>query len=303
MTVVVTGGAGFIGSALSKALLAKGHTVIVVDKVPPSITHQNLFFIQCDLEEELLPFNVLERTDAIIHLAGRSIFGRWNDLMKEKIMKSRVESTKHLVESLERTATRPPIFVAASGISYYGDGGDEEIDERSPKGTSYLSEVTEAWERESMQAEKFGCRVVIVRTAPVIGSGGFLKPLIKFAKFGMVFRFGEKNFWMPWVHIDDIVKIYMFALETSTLQGVVNAVAPSPIKHRDFMKTFAKVTNRKVLGKMPNFLIRLFYGDFIDEMTKSQKVLPRRLTDKGFVFEYTVLDGAIRSAIKDVKKH
>ncbi len=300
MTIVVTGGSGFIGSALTATLLEKGHTVIVIDKHAPTLTHQNLYFIQCDLEENLLPFNVLERTDAVIHLAGHTIFAKWTEKTKEQIKKSRTQSTKHIIESLERTNTRPSIFISASATGYYGESKDSELDEKSPKGTTFLSDVVDAWEREAIKAEQFGSRVVIVRTAPVIGKGGFLTPLIKLARFGIVARLGRRDFWMPWIHVEDIVKVYLFALETNTLQGVVNAVAPAPVTHRAFMKSFAKAMHRQVLGILPISIAKLFYGDFVYEITMSQKVYPRRLIDKGFTFEYTQLDGALRS-IRDEK--
>ncbi len=302
MTVVLTGGSGFIGSALSRALLEKGHTVVVIDKKSPDFTHQNLYFIQCDLEENMLPFNVLERTDAIIHLAGRTIFGKWTDKVKNEIEKSRIVSTKHLVKSLEKTATRPSIFICASATGYYGDKGDEDVDEQSSKGTTFLSHVTERWEEEAMKAEQFGCRVVLVRTAPVIGSSGFLKPLLQLARLGIVLRLVRKDFWMSWVHIDDVVRIYLFALETNTLQGIVNASSPMPVKSSDFMKLFARATHRRVIGALPKFLSKLLYGEFIHEIVLSQKAYPRRLIDKGFDFEYVNIEGALRQVTDHAKK-
>lgn len=302
MTIVVTGGSGFIGSALSRTLLEKGHTVIVIDTDAPTFTHQNLFFIQCDLEKNLLPFNVLERTDAVIHLAGKNIFTRWTPASKEAIKQSRIISTRNIIDSLKQTATRPSIFISASSVGYYGEAGETELDERSQKGNTFLSTLVEEWETEALAAEQTGCRVVLVRTAPVIGKDGFLKPLMQLARYGVVFRLSKKDFWMPWVHIDDIVKIYCFALETSTLQGVVNATAPTPVTHRQFIRTFAKTNHRRVLGAIGMKLLKPLVGELLEELTTSQKVFPRRLLDKGFLFEYTNVDGALRSVSPYARK-
>ncbi|HSE56751.1 MAG TPA: TIGR01777 family oxidoreductase [Candidatus Paceibacterota bacterium] len=301
MTIVVTGGSGFIGSALTAALLEKGHTVVVIDQRAPALTHQNLYFIQCNLEADLLPFNVLERTDAIIHLAGKPIFEKWTEKVKQAIKQGRVEATRHIIQSLERTTTRPSIFISASAVGYYGEAGDTELDEKSPKGNTFLSDVVQVWEAEAAKAEQFGCRVVIVRTAPVIGTGGFLAPLVRLARFWLVFKLGRRDFWQPWIHLEDIVRVYLFALETSTLQGVVNAAAPTPVRHSELMKHFAKAVKRRLLGALPLRLVKFLYGDFATEITTSQKVYPRRLLDKGFTFEYTNVEGALRSITHEKK--
>ncbi len=294
MTIVVTGGSGFIGTALTRELLAKGHTVIVIDVKSPSLTHEHLFYIPCDLEKNVLPFNVLERTDAIIHLAGKTIARKWTDAAKREIRDSRVDSTRHVVESLAQTTSRPPIFISASATAYYGNGHERELDEQSAKGEGFLSDVTDAWEKEALKAESFGSRVVIIRTAPVIGKGGFLAPLFRLARFHLAFGLSKQDYWMPWIHLGDIVRIYLFALETNTLQGVVNAVAPIPIMHHQFMKEFARETKSIAFRRMP--FSKLFFGDLLKEVTLSQKIYPQRLIDKGFAFAYTNVRDAITDA-------
>lgn len=299
MTIVITGGSGFIGTALTRALLAKGNTVVVVDKRGPRLTHENLFYIPCDLEASTLPFNVLERTDAVIHLAGRPIDGKWTEKAKQSIRDSRILSTRHVIESLGKTANKPPIFISASAVGYYGDGRERDLDERSAKGETFLADVVEAWEKEAMRAEEFGCRVVLVRTAPVVGAGGFIASLLKVARFHIAFRLSREDYWMPWIHINDIVRIYLFALETNTLQGVVNAVSPFPIRHSEFMGAFAKETRSVLFSRLP--LAKAIFGDLLKEITLSQKVHPQRLLDKGFAFAYTDAREAVASARQEFR--
>jgi uncharacterized protein len=295
MTIVVTGGSGFIGSALIGVLLSKGHTVIVIDKYGPTLTHQNLFFIPCDLETATLPFNVLERTDAIIHLAGKHTVSA-----SAESPRAGIDSTTNLIASLEQTTNKPPIFISASSVGFYGAGFERDLDERAAVGTSEMSKMIEAQEAAALRAEQFGCRVVIVRTAPVIGHGGFLAPLARAAKLHIAFRLTKEDFWMPWVHLNDLIRIYVFALETNTLQGIVNAAAPEPIRYSEFMKTFTKVTRSIILPRLP--FMRWPYNEAIREIMVSQKILPQRLLDKGFAFAYTNITEAIADAVHRPKK-
>ncbi len=292
MTIVIAGGSGFIGTELSKALLSKGHTVIVIDIKGPTLTHERLFYIPCNLETNTLPFNVLERTDAIINLAGISIAGKWTAAFKDAIYRSRVQATKNLVESLKQTATKPSIFISASASGYYG-ASEEVLNERSPKGNTFLSDVVDAWEKEALQAEHLGSRVVIVRTAPVFGKKGFLYPLWKMSRFHILTSVYKRNFSMSWIHINDIVRIYIFALETNTLQGVVNAVAPIGIEHKTLLKIIAKETKSLRVGTLP--FGKIFFGALLEETGITQNITPQRLLDKGFEFAFTDVKEAIKA--------
>lgn len=293
MTIVVTGGSGFIGTALTKVLLAKGHTVIVIDKHGPALTHTNLFFIPCDLEEQNLPFNVLERTDAVIHLAGKHTLAAIEENESES-----AASVKHLIASLSQTTNRPQIFITASSVGYYGTS-TQELDEREIAGTTKAAKLIEMKEEEAMIAEQFRCRVVIIRTAPVIGIGGFMSPILRAAKAHIVFRYTRQDFWMPWIHLNDLIHIYLFALETNTVQGPINAVAPMATKYSDFIEALKKVTRSINLPMAP--LTKWPYPAKIREQFVDQKIVPQRLLDKGFEFAYT----NIIEAITDVahKKH
>ncbi len=299
MTVAIGGGSGFIGSVLSERLISLGHKVVIIDIFPPRFTHENLFYINCDLSKTTVPYNALESVDVVINLAGKNIFGKWTESYKQEIRTSRVNSTQNLIESISQTKNKPGCLICASAIGFYGDTGEEEVFEQSPKGESFLADIVFDWEQEAKKAQEFGVRVVCLRTAPVLGNGGFLAVLKKVSKFGFLMKLSKKDFWMSWVHQEDLIASYLFAIETTTLQGVVNVSAPESIRHSHFMKIFGRVFHRPVFGHVPSFFMKLFFGDFFDEITKSQRVLPKRLLDKGFIFTYTDIEGALI----DIKKH
>jgi uncharacterized protein len=300
MTIVVAGGSGFIGTQLVKALLDKKHTVIVVDKKAPLFTHEQLFFINCDLSSQQLPYNVLDRTDAVINLTGSFVAKKWTLEVKEEIQKSRIESTKRIVESIKNAESRPTVFVNASAIGFYGET-KEEVDEQGEMGKGFLAEVVAHWEAEAREAVNLGVRVVCVRTAPVLAK--FLSPIIKTRQFGFLLKPSKKDFWMSWIHQADIVAVYLFALETNTLQGVVNASSPEPVLQSTFFTTLGKVLHKKILGVIPRFILKFRYGqELIDEFEKSQQVLPKRLLDKGFIFSFPTLKEALIDTYKNETK-
>lgn len=298
MTIVVAGGSGFIGTMLTKRLLAGAHTVVVVDIAPPRFTHEKLFFIQCDITKQQLPFNVLEQTDAVINLAGRTIFGKWNERVKQEIFDSRIMSTRHIVESMKHATNRPTVLINASAVGYYGERANEQLTDRAHQGTGFLADTVVAWEQEAYKAEEFGTRVVCIRTAPVVGHGGLLATIKQSARIGFLLKLTKKEFYQAWIHEDDIVEAYLFALHTSTLQGSVNAAAPEQVTHSIFMHTVGVVMHRRVVGVLPRFIARRMFGEFLEETTKSQCVVPQRLLDKGFVFTYPHLKDAVVAAYK-----
>lgn len=298
MTIVITGGSGFIGTQLSKRLVERGNTVIVVDIVSPRFTHEQLYFVKCDITTNPLPYGILEKADTVINLAGKNISGKWTPEAKNAIENSRVESTKHIVESIRQTTNKPSCFICASAIGFYGDTGTTITDEQSNEGVGFLAEVVSKWEASAREAIDLGVRVVCVRTAPVLGHSGMLSQIVKTAKFGFLSKLKREDFWMSWIHEEDIINSYIFALETKTLQGVFNACSPEPVLHSDFMKELGSVINRRVIGYIPKFITKKLFGEFFDEITKNQRVVPKRLLDKGFVFSYPTLEGAFKQIFK-----
>ena len=164
MTIVITGGSGYIGSLLSQRLLSLGHRVIVIDVKSPNIIHPELFFIRCDISASPLPYDVLEQTDAVINLAGVSIATKWTPKTLQAIYSSRIESAKHIIETIKTTKSKPACFICASAIGYYGDTEDEDCDESCKRGDGFLAELVEDWEAITKEATNLGVRTVSVRT-------------------------------------------------------------------------------------------------------------------------------------------
>lgn len=298
MTIVVAGGSGFIGKNLIESLLSEGNTVVVVDRVAPFLTHPKLFFIQCDVAEQPLPYNILEHTDAVINLVGEPISGKWTEEKKDRIRSSRINSTNHIVESIANTKSRPGVFICASATGFYGDTGESVVDETGAPGNDFLASVVSEWEASARTAIEYGVRVVCVRTAPVLGHGGILKAIVQTAPFGFLLNTTKHNPWFSWIHMKDVVAVYRFALQTSTLQGVVNAATPEPIQFQDMMKIIARTLHRPIIGTIPRFVLKMLYGEMAGELSKSSHVVPRRLLDKGFVFQYSTAESALLAILK-----
>ncbi len=299
MTIVVAGGSGFIGTTLSKRLLAQGHTVVVIALTAPSFTHQNLFFIQSDVSTQSLPYNVLEHTDAIINLVGFPINKKWTDETKKKIRDSRINSTASIVAAIALAKSRPSVFICASATGFYGNTGEAVADEQTLNGTGFLADITMEWEAEARKATEYGVRVVCIRTAPVIGHGGIMSVIKNAARFGILPRLKKNDFWFSWISEMDIVNAYMFALETNTLQGVVNAAAPEPVLYSTFLKALKTVWKHRLTVTVPAFIGKKLFKDGYTEMTHDSRVVPRRLLDKGFDFVYPTIESAVSAYEKE----
>ncbi|MEO5646288.1 MAG: TIGR01777 family oxidoreductase [Candidatus Paceibacterota bacterium] len=299
MTIVVTGGSGFIGTTVSKRLLAQGHTVVVIALTPPSFTHQNLFFIQSDVATQPLPYNVLEQTDAIINLVGAPISVKWTEKNKKAIHDSRIKSTASIVEAIAASKSRPTVFICASASGFYGNTGEVIHDEQSPNGTGFLADVVMEWEAEARKATEFGVRVVCIRTSPVIGHGGLMSLIKKSAGWGFLPRLKKEDFWFSWISEMDIVNAYLFALETNTLQGVVNATAPEPVLYSTFLQSLKNIWKHRLVITIPQWLGKKMFNDGYFEMTNDSRVVPKRLVDKGFDFVYPTIESALAAYEKN----
>ncbi len=291
MKILITGGGGFIGNSLIEALISKNYKVTVVGLTPPK--QKNIEFIKLDLVKDKIPKNILENQDGIIHLAGKNIFGRWNDKFKREIYESRVLSTRNIIEAVREIDNKPKVFVSASGVGYYGDRGEEELDEDSLPGKGFLAKVCVDWERESRKAEDLGIRSVQVRKGIVLGNGGFLYQILPFYKLGLGGPLGEGNQWFSWIHINDVVNIYLLALENNKLSGPIIASSPQPVRNKDFSKILAKVLKRPAFIKLPRLILRMIFGEFANEILASQKVYPKKLIKLSYEFKFLDLEKAL----------
>jgi uncharacterized protein (TIGR01777 family) len=294
--VIITGGSGFIGQHIAAALLKKNCEVYILGLHPPKLGK----FVRVDLLDKNLDGGLFSGADTIIHLAGTNIFGRWSERKKKLIYESRVSGTRNLVLALEKSTQKPKGFISASAVGFYGNRGDEELQESSLPGTDFLAKVCVAWEKEARQAEKIGLRTVQIRTAPVLGHGGFLGKLLPLYKLGLGGPIGSGRQWFPWIHIKDIADIYVFAMENKQVQGPINACSPERVTNKDFSDTMAKILRRPAFFRMPKWALRLLYNDLADAICASQKVSPKKLANLGYKFSFPNLQGALTNIIPRV---
>lgn len=298
MNVLVSGANGLVGSELTAFLTTGGRTVL-----PMSRSGHFSDTVRWSPEKGEIEADKLWFCDAIVHLAGESIVGRWTAEKKRRIRDSRVKGTRLLCETLaampERSAAgfaRPDTLVVASAIGLYGSRGDEVLTEDSADGSGFLAEVCREWEEACEPARQAGIRVVNVRIGLVLTPrGGLLGTLLPLFKAGLGGRVGDGRQWMSWIAIDDLVDILHVALMDESLSGPVNATAPNPVTNAEFTGTLGRVLRRPALLPAPSFALRAALGEAADELAlASARVLPRRLVDLGHPFRYPELEPALR---------
>jgi hypothetical protein len=238
--------------------------------------------------------------EAVIHLAGETIVGRWTDAKKKKIRDSRVAGTRHLAEALAKAAQRPRVFIAGSAIGYYGDRGEEVLREDSASGTGFLCEVCREWEAAAQPAIDAGIRTANIRTGVVLSpNGGALGKMLPPFKMGLGGRIGDGRQWMSWIDVQDMVGAIHHIMKTDLLQGPVNMTAPKPVTNAEFTKTLAAVLHRPAIFPMPAFAARLAFGQMADELLlASQRVEPTKLVRSGYPFQHADLRGALTAILK-----
>ncbi len=302
MRVIITGATGFIGRALTEALLKEGHDLVLVTRSIPkekSISSVKLHFSIWfpDNESEIL--KEIDGADAVINLAGEPIVGkRWTDSQKQKLLESRVHSTRCIARSIEKATRRPKILINASAIGYYGSRASEELTEESAGGEGFLSEVCRAWEAHAIRVEDFGVRVVRLRTGIVLEKWGgalhlMLPPFQMFAGGWL----GSGKQWMSWIHLEDLVRMIVFCLENSQINGAVNGVAPQPVTNKAFSMVLAQVLKRPCFLPVPEIALKVLLGEMSTILLASQKALPKKATSLGFSFQYPEIRKALETIL------
>ncbi len=301
MRVTITGATGLIGPRVVAALKARGDEVTVLSR-NPGRAQEALGGVEAhawDPEAGRAPTTALAGRDAVLHLAGEPINQRWTDDAKRRIRTSREEGTRNLVAGLRAADPRPRALVSASGIDYYGAHDDELVDEHSPPGTGFLPEVCVAWEAEARAAEGIGLRVVTVRTGVVLDrNGGALKTMLVPFKLGVGGPVAGGRQYMSWVHVDDVVGVYLQALSDDAWSGAVNATAPDPVTNRDFSKALGRVLHRPALAPVPPLAVRALYGEMADLVVEGRRAIPWRTRQLGYRFRHADLDEALRAALR-----
>jgi uncharacterized protein len=293
MKFLITGGTGFVGSFLTQQLLNSDHEVTVIGRSSaPALGHERFHAISADTTRKGYWQDALKDVDAVINLAGMSIFQRWTPAYKQQIYDSRILTTRHVVEGM--TGDRPQILISTSAVGYYGSRGGDILSEAEPCGGDFLSRVGKDWEYAAFEAEKKNIRVVAARFGVVLGrSGGALKQMITPFKWFAGGPMGNGRQWFSWIHIADLLSGMMFLLENAKIQGPVNLCSPAPVTSGELARTLGAVLGRPALIPAPSFALRLILGEFADTLLASQRATPEKLLASGFVFRFPDLKDAL----------
>lgn len=288
MKIGITGASGFIGHSLVPFLTTQGHTVIPIERPR-----------DWDPEKKSINLDKFEGLDAVINLSGESIMGLWTEAKKARILKSRVDSTSFLSESLSKLKNKPKVLINASAIGFYGDRGDETLTEKSTSGNNFLAEVCVKWENATKAATDAGIRVVNLRTGLVLSKkGGALKSMLIPFKLGLGGVIGSGNQYWSYISLDDLLAIILHALVTPSIHGPLNAVAPDPVTNETFTKTLGKVLNRPTILPLPTFLVKLLFGQMGNEcFLASERVEPAVLFSTNFSHQHDNLEDVLRSIL------
>jgi uncharacterized protein (TIGR01777 family) len=301
MKIAITGATGLIGGRIVEALRARGDEVTVLSRSPQrAAAALGVEAIGWDALAEPAPREALEGRDGVIHLAGEPVAQRWTESSKRAILSSREIGTRNLVAGIAASEPRPGVLISSSAVGYYGKHGDETIDEQCPAGSDFLAKVCVAWEREAVAAEQLGLRVVLIRTGIVLdASGGALKTMLPPFKAGVGGPVAGGKQYMPWIHADDIVGLYLTALDSSSWSGPVNGTAPSPVTNATFSKELGKALHRPSLFPVPGFVIRARFGEMAELVTEGQRAIPAAAAANGYQFIEPELGPALTSVLAD----
>lgn len=297
MKIFITGGSGFIGTRLSSYFLTNGHTVIAIGGrvAGKTLSHPNFKYISADTTKKGLWQDELKDIDAVINLAGRSIFNRWDEKYKKSIYESRILTTRNLVEAL--SAGKNITLCSTSAAGYYGDRGEDILTESEPSGTDFLAKVCRDWEEEAFKAKDKSVRVAAMRFGVVLGrDGGALEKMMLPIRFFVGGPIGSGKQWFPWIHIEDLISAITFILENKAVNGLLNFTAPKPTRNIELVKTIAGILHRPAFMPAPSFMIRLILGEFGSSLLASQRAIPDKLLKYGFKFKYP----DIRSAVSNI---
>lgn len=292
----VTGASGLLGSHLSEYLREQGHEVVPLVRDREGAEGDAIYW---NIREDEIDAAALEGFDAAVHLAGESVFGRWTADKKRRILESRTEGTRLLTEALADLDDPPEVLVSASAVGYYGDTGDEKVDEESPAGEGFLAEVCREWEAATEPAEEAGIRTIHLRTGVALSTeGGALATMLTPFKLGVGGRIGSGDQYMPWVAVRDYVRGVDFLVDETEIAGPVNMVAPNPVPNSEFTDTLGDVLNRPTILPVPSFGAKLVFGEMGEEMLLAgQRVEPAKLREAGFEWEYSELEEALRTEL------
>jgi uncharacterized protein (TIGR01777 family) len=298
MKILITGGSGFVGSNLTDFLLNRGHRVIAIGRSEPqnAVDRANYHFVAADTTCKGPWQKELTDADAVVNLAGATIFRRWTKKYKKQIYDSRILTTRNVVEALPSDSNLT--LCSASGAGYYGSRRDDILKEDEKAGNDFLAGVSVDWEQEALLASAKGVRVAIMRFGVILGkNGGAMSKLIPAFKMFVGGPLGDGNQWFPWLHLDDLMSAIEFVLDHQEVSGPLNFCGPNPVRNRELARALGEVLGRPSFMPAPAFMIRLAAGEFGDVFLGSQRTLPDKLLNHGYSFKYPEIKGAIEAIV------
>ena len=303
MKIVLTGGTGFIGSALLKRLEREKHNVVLLSRNPDTVVHFKTNFVEIDRWDGKSVGRWAEHVDgaeAVINLAGEPLAAkRWTEIQKARIVSSRVDGAKAIVAAIAGAQKKPSVLVNASAVGYYGNVESGDVTETHARGTDFLAQTCARWEEAARAAEEHGVRVVLLRTGIVLGKdGGALKKMLLPFKLFVGGSLGSGRQWFPWVHRDDVVSAILFALEKVALSGPVNVASPESVTMKEFCKRLGRVMRRPSWAPVPAFVLQIVLGEMSAVVLTGQRVVPGKLEAAGYNFQYPKLDGALEDILR-----
>ncbi|MCF6282973.1 MAG: TIGR01777 family oxidoreductase [Candidatus Polarisedimenticolaceae bacterium] len=297
MKILITGGTGFIGTPLCHKLLAAGHTLTVLSRSASRVKER------CGRSvtalQSLESLSAEDSFDAIINLAGEPIAdARWSEARKVQLMESRIGITQQLIDYIKRAKQKPSVLISGSAVGYYGDSGDQPLDESSPFHDEFTHHLCHDWEAAASKAEAEGVRLCLLRTGLVVGrNGGFLAKMLLPFKLCLGGRLGDGKQWMSWVHLDDLVNLILHLLNHSELDGPFNGTAPNPVSNAEFTRTLAHSLHRIAPIPIPAITLKVAMGEMSRLLLTGQRVMPKRALDSGFKFQFEQLSSALNDVL------
>jgi hypothetical protein len=300
MKILITGGTGFVGTQLITRLIQDGHEVTVLTRSLKGAkgSSPGISYLEGDPTRKGPWQEAIQQHDAVINLAGASIFSKWTDEHKKAIRESRVSTAQNIVEGILSRPERPFTLFSTSAVGYYGFCGDEELTEESPHGDDFLARIALEWEGEALKAGDRGARVVITRFGIVMGEkGGALGQMIPLFKKYIGGPIGNGKQWFSWVHIKDLAEAFAFLLKHPEMSGPVNVCSPNPVRNKDLARALGKALHKPSFMPAPGFMIKLVLGEFGSVILEGQRVIPKRLLDSGFLFQYPNIEKALQDIV------
>ena len=293
MNIMITGGTGFIGSALSKFFIQKGYLTTILSRHCPALSSVRII-------KSIEQINVDEKIDIIINLAGAPINKKWTNSYKEVLIDSRLEITKNLILLIKSLKTKPNLLISASAIGYYGNQSNNYIDENSLYINDFTHKLCNLWELEAKKAEKLGVRTCITRLGVVLGkNGGALEEMLPIFRLGLGAKIGSGKQFFSWVHIDDIIGAFNFLIKDKTQKGIYNLTSPNPVTNYRFTKELGKMINRPTVLTIPKFVIKMIFGEMGDKLLlNGSAVYPKKLLDSGYEFQFKTIEASLENILK-----